>query len=358
MIIRKLAGTVCFLSAATEADQKEMSDGLETNVVESTIEKMASIFAVQPDGNSALPKPLQMMAGSKHTEILTHSSVVSIEVVERPKALQNSPIVDDGSVSEDRSGWQEVDTAAHRELSCIDEILTHPLLIPYFDLYLSSCFVNENLQFSLEVDRFRSIVRTHALHLYNSFISPRAHNSINVDGNMKAALAEGVDEPQFALFDAAQKECLELMRGHWRLFLRSRWCWGYIRKVEEADRRRQRMAGKQAAAAADKESKRKEKEQREAEVRPGDEQKRGGAAAEDGEVDRVTMLPGAEMSSADVSRLDSASAAAAEDQTEELLNPRDRSSSDDHLMRGAAGKKSRRGKSIVQDFPGAVKEDE
>src|ERR1700735_4310007 len=100
-IIRKLAGTVCFLSAANENDEKELSDGLETNMIEATIEKMANIFAVQPDANMSLPKPLQMMAGSKHTEIMTNSSVVSIEVIERPLGISQDTVIDDGSFDED-----------------------------------------------------------------------------------------------------------------------------------------------------------------------------------------------------------------------------------------------------------------
>ena len=247
-IIRKLAGTVCFLSAATEDESRELTDGLETNMIESTIEKMANIFAVQPDGNSALPKPLQMMAGSKHTEILTNSSVVSIEVTERPKGIQEQPVVDDGSVSDDRSQWHDIDTAVHRELSSIDEIVSHPLVVPYFDLYLSSCFVSENLHFCLEVDRFRSIIRTHALNLYNSFISNRAHNAINTSSDLRDAIAGGLEEPTVQLFDGAQRECLGLMRGHWSVFLRSRWCRGYVKKADEQERRRARMLDKKAAA--------------------------------------------------------------------------------------------------------------
>ena len=245
-IIRKLAGTVCFLSAATEDESREMTDGLETNMIESTIEKMANIFAVQPDGNSALPKPLQMMAGSKHTEIFTNSSVVSIEVTERPKGIQEQPVVDDGSVSDDRSTWRDIDTAQHRELASIDEIVSYPLVVPYFDLYLSSCFVSENLHFCLEVDRFRSIIRTHALNLHNSFISHRAHNAINTSSEGREAIAQGLDEPTVQLFDDAQRECLILMRGHWAVFLRSRWCRGYVRKAEEQERRRARLADKKA----------------------------------------------------------------------------------------------------------------
>ena len=247
-IIRKLAGTVCFLSAATEDESRALTDGLETNMIESTIEKMANIFAVQPDGNSALPKPLQMMAGSKHTEILTHSSVVSIEVTERPKGIREQPVVDDGSISDDRSQWQDIDPTIHRELATIDEIVSHPLVIPYFDLYLSSCFVSENLHFCLEVDRFRSIIRTHALNLHNSFISHRAHNAINTSSELREAIAGGLEEPTVALFDEAQRECLGLMRGHWSVFVRSRWCRGYVKKAEEQERRRARMMTKKAGA--------------------------------------------------------------------------------------------------------------
>ena len=328
-IIRKLAGTVCFLTAATEADAKELDTGLETNVIEATIEKMARIFAVQPDGNNALPKPLQMMAGSKHTEIMTNSSIVSIEVVERPKALQNEVIVDDGSVSDDRSQWLDVDFGVHRELSSIDEILTHPLLIPYFELYLASCFVVENLQFSLEVDRFRSIIRTHALHLHNSFISARAHNAINVESKTKQSIADSLDEPSYALFDEAQRECLDGMRGHWRSFLRSRWCRTYIRKAEEVEARRQRMAARKP-----KNIKGFFQELKRASI-PSD------SASVGGDVEPVHILPGTVTEAVNVPLwLDG--------EGSEEVGVRDRAASDDRYTRGAR----RRG--TGEDFPGAV----
>ena len=329
-IIRKLAGTVCFLTAATEADAKELDDGLETNVIEATIEKMARIFAVQPDGNSALPKPLQMMAGSKHTEIMTNSSIVSIEVIERPKALTNETIVDDGSVPDDRSTWLDVDVQQHKELSSIDEILTHPLLIPYFDLYLSSCFVNENLQFSLEVDRFRSIIRTHALHLHNSFISPRAHNAINVDAPTKQRIGDELDDPTFSVFDEAQKECLDGMRGHWRSFLRSRWCRGYVRKAEETETRRKRLVkGKTFGGGS--------------EVKEEEKGGQEGQQQQSGDVMAVRILPGHEGT---LVELTSPMA------TVGSASGRSRSESD-----GAVGRVPRRQRAGTADFPGAVNMD-
>ena len=356
-IIRKLAGTVCFLSAATEDESREMTDGLETNMIESTIEKMANIFAVQPDGNSALPKPLQMMAGSKHTEILTNSSVVSIEVTERPKGIQEQPVVDDGSVSDDRSQWQDIDTAVHRELATIDEIVSHPLVIPYFDLYLSSCFVSENLHFCLEVDRFRSIIRTHALNLYNSFISNRAHNAINTSSNLRETIASGLDEPTAQLFDGAQRDCLGLMRGHWIVFLRSRWCRGYVKKAEEQERRRARMLGKKAVGGkARVDSELAEPLLGNTEVAVETNRVRASSeggnvgGVEDGEVTSVEVLH------SDLGSGDDDEEKSGDDNTHttELLAPtaaRVRSSSNEESISSAA---DRSRTSTMSDFPGAV----
>jgi hypothetical protein len=75
------AGTICFLTATTEQEQKELTEGLETAVVEQVVEKMAQIFAVQPDHSQFVEKQLATLTGSKHTELRTPNSVVTIDVV-------------------------------------------------------------------------------------------------------------------------------------------------------------------------------------------------------------------------------------------------------------------------------------
>jgi hypothetical protein len=84
-VIKKLAGTICFLQQTPDEEAKHLQEGYETNVIESIIERMAQIFSVEPDHSGSLDKPLQMMTGSKHTEIKTLNTVVSIEVIERPR---------------------------------------------------------------------------------------------------------------------------------------------------------------------------------------------------------------------------------------------------------------------------------
>ena len=87
LVIKKLAGTICILSANSEDEQRELTDGYETHVIEQMIGRMAEIFSIEPDHSGGLAKPLAMMTGTKHTEIQTHNTVVSIEVVERPREL-------------------------------------------------------------------------------------------------------------------------------------------------------------------------------------------------------------------------------------------------------------------------------
>ena len=81
-VIRKLAGTICILSAGEDEDLDDAEDGIdETILLESVVTKMAGIFNISGSSNST-NKALGMLTGEKHTEFKTKSSVYSIHVVE------------------------------------------------------------------------------------------------------------------------------------------------------------------------------------------------------------------------------------------------------------------------------------
>ena len=58
-------------------------------------------FRSSPTPPCPAPKALQRMAGSKHTEITTNTSVVSIQVVERPRVEIEDVGMEDGKAGEE-----------------------------------------------------------------------------------------------------------------------------------------------------------------------------------------------------------------------------------------------------------------
>lgn len=78
--------------------------------------------SVEPDHTGNVDKSLAMMAGSKHTEIQTLNSVVSIEVTERPRqpdqVFEFSP-----------SYHVAVDTAKVRLIRSKSSLVAHDLIV-------------------------------------------------------------------------------------------------------------------------------------------------------------------------------------------------------------------------------------
>ncbi len=248
VIIRRLAGTVCFLSAATEADEQEVNEGFETNLIEAIIEKMAHIFSVQPESDGSAPKPVQMMAGSKLTEIQTASSIVSIEVVERPRLLDMDETEIQKSLREDGQNsihvpldpninqtilnpqnYVEPNPSSHKEITSIDTILSFNPIIPHFKLYLQVNLLVENLLFFQEVDRFRIIMRHHAVNLFSAFLSDRAVNPIPLASSQLESIRQDLADPGVETFMVAESEVLHIMSGHLSSFLQSKFCQAYLR---------------------------------------------------------------------------------------------------------------------------------
>jgi hypothetical protein len=248
--------------------------GYETHVIEAIIEKLTNIFAVQPDssssssfgvgGSSHGAKGLAMLAGSKSTEIRTNDSVVSIEVVERPRmpsvCLADLAPLDDGTVV---AIDPERDDGFFKELSSVDAILASPVAAAHFRLYLQHAFLLENLTFVTEVDRFKAIMRTHASRLWSGFIATKAASQINIPANIRSEIFAALESqtPSTASFDRAQQECMNLLKSHYRMFLNSRFAQGYAKaKLRQRGRRglsAQPKSGATAAATANANTKRR-----------------------------------------------------------------------------------------------------
>lgn len=249
--------------------------GFETEAIEGMMAQIASIFNLVPDAHdpsSGLPKSFAMLSGSKHTQIKTLNSVVQIDVSERPRepgedgdfdpsletptpagsrrdlkpgagrsahnlhlaahggggaggaeGLPASPSGGGGG-----SGGGSPSLADFPELLSIDGILHNQLLLPYFKLFMTSSLTLENLLFVQEVDRFRTIVKLHVLNLYNSFISPRAHNQVNLPSLQRDAILSQLENPSACIFDEAQHECIGLMASFLSNFHASKYCRGYM----------------------------------------------------------------------------------------------------------------------------------
>ena len=282
-IIKKLAGTICFLtnnehddpvsrtsagsdkgskggSEADEAsdeddDTARTRDGMpanETRVIEGIIEKLGAIFQVEPDATMPGPKALQRMAGSKHTEITTNTSVVSIQVVERPRLEIEDVGMEEGKVGE------ETDVSRYRELRSVEDGIAHAGVLSHFRLYLTANLLMENLLFYQEVERYRAIVQSHSHSLYSNFISSASSTQVNISAALHDTIKHRVLSPSAAMFDEAQAECVMLMKAHVRGFNESKYAQLYMRKkgggtgVGEVMYKKKRGVAAGAAAVAAK----------------------------------------------------------------------------------------------------------
>lgn len=219
IIMRKLAGAVCFLS--TETDTDNQGEEYETQVMESIINKVASIFQVEPDQN--VQKPYRMMTGHKRTEIKGHGRTVSIEVMERP--ITEEPSMEEVDISDPVL----VDVEKHKELGSVESILKSPAVLNHFKMFLMSKLLAENLYFWQEVERFRLVIQTQAMRIFESFIVPDSVNQVNINDRSRRIVEAQLQDPHRGMFDVVQLEVLQLLRTNaYKQFLESRFCQTYL----------------------------------------------------------------------------------------------------------------------------------
>lgn len=232
-MLRKLAGTVAFLSADADPTRSNSKEQFETGMIESMLERMASIFAIQPHGKSA-NKAENMLTGHKKTEILTDGRVVSIEVVERvsrpePKLLDPDNLPTRADAGVDPAHDDALNPADHEELSCMLNILTTSAVAPYFKMFMTSNLLLENLMFWDEAEKYRESVCQQADRLYMNFIAEQSINQINIASSLRQRVDEGMEDPASCTFDEAQAECFKLMETNaYRQFLSSKFCKAYL----------------------------------------------------------------------------------------------------------------------------------
>lgn len=247
--VRRLASSIRFCqtdiasfrasdSEGLLGDEEDEDDAFDPTAIESIIDKLSLIFRVQPDASTwsteGGSKGLAQLAGSKSTEIRTADSVVSIEVVERPRA----PSIDLSSLLAHRPSADQppIDTDEHKELASLNNILNHPTALKYFKAYLKNSFLMENMAFYEEVDRYRTIVQLHASRLYSGFVSSHSASQINIPGHITDRIIRALPNPSASTFDEAQSECFSLMKSHHQHFLKSIYGFGYVKNKRKQAR--------------------------------------------------------------------------------------------------------------------------
>jgi hypothetical protein len=234
-IINKLAGTICFLQSSSAQETEALKSDkttYETSFIEAIMQRLAQIFTVEPDHSSNLDKALQTMAGSKRTEIKTNNSVVSIEVIERPR--ERDLALSDVLNSPNNVAFIEPDIALYPELSSIHSILSTPELLPHFRLYITSNLLVENLLFYQEIERFKAIFQLHTYQIYDNFVSTQSNMQINIHSKQINTIRAGLDSPNASIFNEAQLETMQLMKQHYKLFIDSKFCQQYLRAKQRA----------------------------------------------------------------------------------------------------------------------------
>lgn len=87
-------------------------------------------------------------------------------------------------------------------------------------------FCSENFEFWKDVKQLKEKgkqgerLKKDVKSIYDNYIGEQASKQINVNGKLKVAIRDAVDEPYLEMFDDAQKFVIQLMRdGPYRRFI-------------------------------------------------------------------------------------------------------------------------------------------
>ncbi|XP_020492948.3 regulator of G-protein signaling 21-like [Labrus bergylta] len=115
----------------------------------------------------------------------------------------------------------------HQLHSTLEKMLQDKKYLAAFRAFLQSEFSEENIEFWLACEDFRSTtslddLRWKAEKIYKEFIEPTACREINVDFHIKEKIKKSLEEPSLSCFDEAQRHVYLLMeRDSWPRFLHS-----------------------------------------------------------------------------------------------------------------------------------------
>jgi len=194
-VMRKMASQIIFLSANSDEDKAALSDGSELDVIDTVVEKMASIFGMDEQGSKqANPDLLTQVALQGQSNDAHLVDVANLEAA-------NSS-----------AGDFQLNFEKHPELASLEAILDNPLATAHFRLFLNGQFTAENLLFYEEVDKYRRSVNHLANHLHRTFVAEDAPQQVNIEAILRKAITDNMEVPDMKMFDAAQFVCLGLMR--------------------------------------------------------------------------------------------------------------------------------------------------
>ncbi|AWP10547.1 putative regulator of G-protein signaling 21-like [Scophthalmus maximus] len=108
--------------------------------------------------------------------------------------------------------WQ----TEHKLHLTLEKLLRDKKCLAAFQTYLQSEFSDENLEFWLACEDFRSTASPDNLHwkaeeIYEEFIRPAACREINVDHHIRENIKKSLEKPSLSCFDEAQKHVYLLM---------------------------------------------------------------------------------------------------------------------------------------------------
>ncbi|XP_037530405.1 regulator of G-protein signaling 21 [Nematolebias whitei] len=104
----------------------------------------------------------------------------------------------------------------HKRHPSLDKLLKNKKYLAAFRSFLQSEFSEENIEFWLACEDFKSTASSEDLgwkaeKIYGEFISPSACREINVDHHIKEKIQKSLEKPSRSCFDEAQKQIYLLM---------------------------------------------------------------------------------------------------------------------------------------------------
>ncbi|XP_028259166.1 regulator of G-protein signaling 21-like isoform X2 [Parambassis ranga] len=104
----------------------------------------------------------------------------------------------------------------HKVHLTLERLLRDKKYLAAFRSFLKSEFSEENVDFWLACEEFRSTACPDNLHwraeeMYKRFIQPKACREVNVDHHIREKIKKSLDKPSHSCFDEAQKHVYLLM---------------------------------------------------------------------------------------------------------------------------------------------------
>ncbi|XP_071342437.1 regulator of G-protein signaling 21 [Trachinotus anak] len=114
--------------------------------------------------------------------------------------------------SPSKLSWQ----TEHKLHPTLEKVLQDKKYLAAFHTFLQSEFSEENIEFWLACEDFKSTaspdtLRWKAEEIYTEFIQPMACREINVDHHIREKVKKSLEEPSLSCFDEAQKHVYLLM---------------------------------------------------------------------------------------------------------------------------------------------------